>query len=148
MTQRLQHGLPLHTRKFVPAQLRKVGLTLNARMTQGAFVLVSGRIGAVYGHKNVLFTGGAWWIIWSLINGFCTGSIIPFAIARAMSGIGAAFVMPNAVAIIGITFPPGRMRNLSLGFFGFGAPVGGTLGCVIIALFTQWASWRWFFVFL
>jgi len=54
--------------------------------------LVSGRIGGVYGHKNVLFMGGAWWILWSLINGFCTGDIIAFAIARALSGIGAAFV--------------------------------------------------------
>lgn len=63
------------------------------RLTQGAFVLVSGRIGAVYGHKNVLFMGGAWWILWSLINGFCAGGIIAFAIARALSGIGAAFVV-------------------------------------------------------
>ncbi|KAE8446755.1 hypothetical protein EG329_011660 [Mollisiaceae sp. DMI_Dod_QoI] len=114
-------------------------------LTQGAFVLISGRIGAIYGHKNVLFLGGAWWILWSLVNGFCTTSIISFSVARAMSGIGAAFVMPNVVAIIGITFPPGKMRNLSLGFYGFGAPVGGTLGCLLIGIFIKWAEWKWFF---
>ncbi|KUJ14948.1 MFS general substrate transporter [Mollisia scopiformis] len=114
-------------------------------LTQGAFVLISGRIGAVYGHKNILFLGGVWWILWSMINGFCTTSIIPFSIARAMSGIGAAFVMPNIVAILGITFPPGRGRNLVLGFFGFGAPVGGTIGVLLIAVFIEWVQWRWFF---
>jgi MFS family permease len=117
----------------------------NARLTQGAFVLVSGRIGAVYGHKKIVLVGGAWWTFWSLINGFCTGSIITFAIARACSGIGAAFAMPNVVAIIGITFPPGKMRNMTLGLFNFAAPVGGTLGCLLIGIFIQWAEWRWFF---
>jgi len=57
--------------------------------------------------------------------------------------------MPNAIAIIGITFPPGKMRNLSFGFFGFLAPVGGTFGCAVIGLFIQFTdSWRWFFFFL
>jgi MFS family permease len=114
-------------------------------LTQGAFVLVTGRIGAVYGHKHVLFVGGIWWVTWMLINGFCTTSIITFAIARAFSGIDAAIVMPNIVGIIGITFPPGKMRNLTLGFFGFGAPVGGTIGCVLIGIFIQWTEWRFFF---
>ncbi|KAG0647147.1 putative MFS-type transporter [Hyphodiscus hymeniophilus] len=114
-------------------------------LTQGAFVLATGRIGAVYGHKNILLLGGAWWVSWTLITGFCTKSIIAFAIARAFSGVGAAMAMPNIVAIIGITFPPGKMRNLTLGFFGFGAPVGGTIGCVLIGIFIQWTEWRYFF---
>jgi MFS family permease len=117
----------------------------NPSLTHGAFVLVSGRIGAVYGHKNMLFLGAAWWILWTLINGFCTQSIISFAIARAFSGVGAAVVMPNVVAEIGITFPPGKLRNLTFGFFGFAAPVGGTFGCVLIGIFIQWTEWRYFF---
>jgi MFS family permease len=79
------------------------------------------------------------------MNGFCTESLTAFSIVRAMSGIGAALVMPNGVAIIGITFPPGKMRNLSLGFFGFGAPVGGVIGVVIIGLMIEFAHWKWFF---
>lgn len=39
-------------------------------LTQGTFVLVSGRLGAVYGHKNVLLWGGAWFVVWSVVNGF------------------------------------------------------------------------------
>lgn len=80
-----------------------------------------------------------------MINGFCTQSVVVFCVARAASGIGAAFVMPNVVAVIGISFPPGKMRNLCLGFFGFGAPVGGTLGVVLIGVCVEWVEWRWFF---
>jgi hypothetical protein len=32
--------------------------------------------------------------------------------------------MPNAVAMISSTNPPGRVRNFSLGLFGASAPVG------------------------
>jgi len=65
-----------------------------------------------------------------------------------MSGIGAALMMPNIVAIIGITFPPGRMRNLTFGCLGFGAPVGGVMGCILIGIFIQLATWRGFFFLL
>jgi MFS family permease len=117
---------------------------LVSSLTQGTFVLVGGRLGAVYGHKNVLFAGGAWFVAWSVINGFC-GNFISFNVARALSGIGGALIMPNAVAIIGITFPPGKMRNISLGFFGASAPIGGYLGSIFAGILTQYASWKWIF---
>ncbi|RFU26450.1 hypothetical protein B7463_g9879, partial [Scytalidium lignicola] len=100
-------------------------------LTQGTFVLISGRLGAVYGHKNILFIGGAWFVIWSLVNGFVT-SFVPFIIARALTGVGGALLMPNVVAMIGITCPPGRLRNISLGFFSASAPTGSYLGSLII----------------
>ncbi|KAG9237889.1 major facilitator superfamily domain-containing protein [Amylocarpus encephaloides] len=114
-------------------------------LTQGAFVLVTGRIGSVYGHKNVLLLGGVWWTLCSLVNGFCTQSLATFAVARAFSGIGAAMVMPNVIATIGITFPPGPWRNYSFGFLGFGAPVAGTAGTAVIAAFMEFVHWKWFF---
>jgi MFS family permease len=125
-------------------------LTNKHRLTQGAFVLVSGRVGSVFGTKNVIMAGGVWWILWSFINGFCIQSLVPFAIVRALSGVGAALVMPNVVAGIGTTWKPGdRGRNLSFGLLGFGAPVGGTTGFAILAVLDQFAGhWRWFFFIL
>lgn len=118
--------------------------SFNLSLTQGTFVLVSGRLGAVYGHKNVRLAGGAWFIVWSVVNGFCN-NFIAFNAARAFSGIGGALIMPNAVAMIGITFPPGKMRNLSLGFFGASAPIAGSLGSVFAGLLIQFAHWKWIF---
>ena len=96
-------------------------------LTAGAFVLMSGRLGSIYGHARVLLLGAAWWIVWTLINAFCD-NFIAFNFARAISGMGGAMVVPNAVAIVGTTFPLGRMRNRCLGSFGAGAPVGGWAG--------------------
>ncbi|CAD6588673.1 MAG: hypothetical protein ASARMPREDX12_003407 [Alectoria sarmentosa] len=116
-------------------------------LTSGAFVLMTGRLGSIYGHKNVLLSGAAWWIVWSFINAFCD-NFIAFNVARALSGIGAAMIVPNAIAIIGTTLPPGKMRNLSLGFFGAGAPVGGWLGALFAGLLAELTPWKWLFVFM
>ena len=117
------------------------------RLTSGAFVLMTGRLGSIYGHKNVLLGGAAWWILCSFINAFCT-NFIAFNIVRTLSGIGAAMIVPNAIAVIGTTLPPGKMRNLSLGFFGAGAPVGGWLGTLFAGLLAQLTPWKWLFIFM
>ena len=105
---------------------------------------MSGRLGAVYGHKPTLLLGAVWWVLWTMINGFCN-NFIAFNVARGMSGIGGALVVPNAVAIIGITFPPGRMRNRIIGFFGAAAPVGGWLGSMLSGVLTEQTPWKWLF---
>jgi MFS family permease len=80
------------------------------RMTQGAFVLIGGRFGDVFGHKNILLSGGIWWIIWSLVSGFAK-SIVTLSLFRGLTGIGAAFIVPNAVALLMHTFPPGEVKK-------------------------------------
>ena len=107
---------------------------------------MSGRLGAVYGHKNVLLIGSAWFVIWSLINGFCN-SFFLFNIARGFTGIGGAFILPNGVAMLAITTPPGKLRNLSLGFFAASAPLGGWLGALLAGVM-QSVPWKWMFIFL
>ncbi|KAF9241890.1 hypothetical protein DTO006G1_1581 [Penicillium roqueforti] len=113
-------------------------------LTQGTFVLVSGRLGSVYGHRNVLVAGSIWLVLWSLVNGFCT-TFVSFNVVRALSGIGGALIMPNAVALISSTIPPGRSRNITLGFFGASAPIGSYLGAIWAGIFVQWTSWKWIF---
>ncbi|KAI2627897.1 MFS general substrate transporter [Hypomontagnella submonticulosa] len=116
-------------------------------LTQGTFVLVSGRFGAVYGHKNMLLLGGLFLIVFTFACGFCD-NFIAFNVMRAMSGIGGAFIMPNAVAMIGITNPPGFARNLSLAFFGASAPIGGYIGALITGGFVESTPLVWMFVFI
>ncbi|KAI1372347.1 MFS general substrate transporter [Hypoxylon crocopeplum] len=116
-------------------------------LTQGTFVLVSGRFGAVYGHKNMLLLGSLFLIVFTLVCGFCN-NFVAFNVIRALSGIGGAFIMPNAVAMIGITNPPGFARNLSLAFFGASAPIGGYIGALITGGFMQNTPLVWMFVFI
>ncbi|KIW15111.1 hypothetical protein PV08_07898 [Exophiala spinifera] len=56
-------------------------------LTQGTFVLLGGTVGAVYGHKNMVVGGGAWWVIFNLISGFVRDFKAHCAM-RALAGIG------------------------------------------------------------
>ncbi|KAF6800969.1 efflux pump antibiotic resistance protein [Colletotrichum sojae] len=116
-------------------------------LTQGTFVLMGGRVGAVYGHKNTAAVGGVIWVVFHLITGFMR-NIISFSIMRAMSGIGAALIFPNVVALLTITYPPGKARNISVGLFGSMAPIGAAGGSVFPGLFGQLLPWWWLFFFL
>jgi len=40
------------------------------RLTQGAFVIMGGTVGAVYGHKNTVVLAGMWWVIFHVVSGF------------------------------------------------------------------------------
>ncbi|KAK4861864.1 hypothetical protein LT330_003899 [Penicillium expansum] len=116
-------------------------------LTQGTFVLVSGRLGDVYGHRELVLAGGAWLTICTLASAFCS-NFFAFVTMRALAGLGGALIMPNAVAMISSTNPPGRVRNLSLGFFGASAPIGGYLGALFLGAFLQRTEWKWFFIFI
>jgi hypothetical protein len=90
-------------------------------LTLGTFVLPAGRLGAVFGSKTILLIGGTAFILFSFINGFCMGSLVGFVVVRALSGVGAALVLPNVVGVIGELFGPGkRGRGVSFGMLGFG----------------------------
>ncbi|KAJ6037310.1 major facilitator superfamily domain-containing protein [Penicillium herquei] len=116
-------------------------------LTQGAFVMISGRVGDVYGHKQLLLIGGAWLSLCTLIGAFCN-NFFAFITMRALAGVGGAIIMPNAVAMISATNPPGRMRNLSLGLFGASAPMGGYCGALFLGAFLVHTSYKWFFLFI
>ena len=120
-------------------------ITSYISLTQGTFVLMSGRLGAIFGHKNMLLIGGAWFSVLTIINGFIP-DFLGFCAIRALSGIGGALILPNGVAMVGITNPPGRIRNLSMGFFGASAPIGGYIGGIIVGLFIEYSDIKWCFV--
>lgn len=91
-------------------------------MTQGAFVLIGGRLGDVYGYRYALLGGAAFWTLWILVAAFAH-NIVTIAMFRGLAGAGGGFIVPNAVAILSHTFPPGRLRNLSMALFGAMAPM-------------------------
>ncbi|OGM49823.1 efflux pump antibiotic resistance protein [Aspergillus bombycis] len=116
-------------------------------LTQGTFVLMSGRLGDVFGHRKLLLIGGAWLSLCVLVGAFLK-NFFAFVTMRALAGVGGALIMPNAVAMISATNPPGRVRNLSLGFFAASAPLGAYCGAILLGAFLENTDWKWFFVFI
>lgn len=75
-------------------------------------------------------------------------SLISLSVMRALAGVGGAFILPNAIALLTTTFPPGKMRNISIGMFGAMAPIGAAGGSIFPGFFVQLLPFKWLFFFL
>ena len=115
-------------------------------LTVGTFILVSGRFGDLFGHKRLFIIGWLWFALWSLLAGFAVYSNQRFfACCRAFQGIGPSIILPNGIAILGRTYPPGKRKNLAMSLFGATAPNGFLVGAVFTGIFTEFAWWPWSF---
>ncbi|KAJ5109210.1 hypothetical protein N7456_005885 [Penicillium angulare] len=113
-------------------------------LTVGTFILVSGRLGDVYGHRLIFIIGFLWFALWSLLAGFSVWSNPRFFdCCRAFQGIGPALLLPNAVAILGRTYPPGQRKGMVFCMFGAVAPGGFILGATFSSLISQVLWWPW-----
>ncbi|KAJ5956783.1 Major facilitator superfamily domain general substrate transporter [Penicillium viridicatum] len=113
-------------------------------LTVGTFILIAGRLGDLYGHRLMFIGGFAWFGLWSLLGGFSVWSNqIFFDICRAFQGIGPAFLLPNALAILGRTYPPGPRKDMVFSIFGATAPGGFTVGGAFSGLLAERAWWPW-----
>ncbi|MCJ1370004.1 hypothetical protein MMC20_001216 [Loxospora ochrophaea] len=114
-------------------------------LTVGTFILVAGRLGDIFGHKILFITGYCWFALWSLIAGFSAFSHnqIFFDICRGLQGIGPAMLLPNALAILGRTYPPGRRKEMMFALFGATAPSGFLVGAIFSSIFAEFVWWPW-----
>lgn len=106
----------------------------------------AGRLGDMYGHKNLYMVGFAWYAIWSVVAGVAiySGDIL-FSTARAFQGIGCALLVPNALAIVGRLYSDSPKKNMIFALFGAAAPTGWVVGAVFSSILAQLAWWPWAF---
>lgn len=114
-------------------------------LTVGTFILPAGRWGDLYGHKKLFVIGYFWYGIWSAVAGFSafSHSLVFFAFCRAMQGIGPALLLPNGIAVLSRTYPPGPRKNMVLSIFGATAPGGYLVGAVFSGIFAEHVWWPW-----
>jgi hypothetical protein len=97
-------------------------------LTVGSFILISGRFGDMFGYKRMLIIGYSWFALWTLVSGLSVyvsgknGGSVLFIWARVLSGIGPAINMPNAVALLGVSYASGPRKNMVFSLFGACAP--------------------------
>ncbi len=99
---------------FAPADLQWI--VTGYALTFGSLLLLGGRVGDRFGHRRVLLTGLAMFGVASLTAGLAP---VPLAliVSRFFQGASAAFVAPQALAIITDLFDEGPARTRALGFF-------------------------------
>lgn len=107
-------------------------------LTVGTFILPAGRMGDMFGHKKLYLVGWVWFSVWSVVVGCSVwGGSVMFSVSRGFQGIGPAILVPNAMALVGRTYPLGLKRNLVFSAFGAGGPTGFVVGATFAALFSQ-----------
>jgi MFS family permease len=62
--------------------------------------------------------------------------------ARVLQGVGAAALMPAALALVTSTFPDGPKRDRALGIYSGVAALGAATGVVLGGVLTQLLGWR------
>lgn len=79
-------------------------------LAYGGLLLLGGRIGDVFGRKKVFLLGVGLFTLASLACGVTTSAELLLA-ARVVQGLGAAIASPTAMALLVVTFAPGKARN-------------------------------------
>src|SRR3954451_102688 len=110
-------------------------------LTFGGLLLLGGRMSDLLGRRRMFSVGLALFAAASLAGGLA-GSAGLLIAARAVQGVGAALLSPAALALVTVTFPAGRARNVALGVWGALAGLGGTLGVVAGGVLVDSAGWE------
>ncbi|KAF9537876.1 hypothetical protein EC957_007541 [Mortierella hygrophila] len=115
-------------------------------LAYGAFLLIGGRFGDLFGHRRIYILGVTWFSIWSVVNGFAKDPIV-MSVGRALQGMGAGFTVPSALAILTTTYPVGPERTFALSVFGGTGAVGSVIGVLLGGILGSTIGWRWIFYF-
>lgn len=115
-------------------------------LTVGTFILFFGRCGDLFGYRSMFIIGFFWFALWSVVAGLSAYSnYMLFIFARTLQGLGPAMLFPNALALLGSTYPPGNKKRMVFALFGGCAPSGAVVGGVFGALLAEKAWWPWTF---
>ncbi|KAI1632838.1 MFS general substrate transporter [Biscogniauxia mediterranea] len=119
-------------------------------LTVGTFILLAGRLGDVYGYKRIFVLGNLWFAAFTLLAGLSTYArrerrYAVFLVSRIMQGIGPALLIPNAVALLGVTYVPGPRKAMLFALFGAVAPASAVISPAVTSLFAMvwWPSAFW-----
>jgi EmrB/QacA subfamily drug resistance transporter len=110
----------------------------------GGFLLFGGRAADVIGRRRMFIFALLLYALSSLAGGLATSPAIIVA-ARAVQGIGAAFLFPATLSLINRLFAEGPERNRALAIWGGAGASGLSIGALAGGFLT--AAWDWPAVF-
>jgi len=112
-------------------------------LTLAALILVGGSMGDLFGRRRMFLTGVA---VFAAASAFCglASSIQQLIVARAVQGIGAAFLVPGSLALISASFDESQ-RGRAIGTWSGSTAITTAIGPVLGGWLIQHLSWRWAF---
>lgn len=110
-------------------------------LAYAALILTGGTLGDLYGRRRIFLIGVAIFAAGSLVCAAAPDAAV-LVLGRGVAGIGAALLLPVALAILNVTYPDPRMRAQAIaiwgGMNGLAMAIGPTLGGVLVDAF----GWR------
>lgn len=104
-------------------------------------LLLGGRASDLLGRRRILIVGLSLYLVASLAGGLAA-SPIQQLIARAVQGLGGAFVFPSTLALINVRFAEGVERNRALGVWAGAGAAGLVIGVLAGGVLTSMFGWR------
>lgn len=140
----------------VNVALPTISRDLEASTTQlqwivSAYILVfaslqitAGGLGDRLGRKRWFILGIAFFTGASIFAAL-SQNVEMLILARALQGVGAAFILPLSLSLVSSAFPP-EERGKALGIWSAVSVSGLALGPVVGGLLVQYVSWHWIFL--
>jgi EmrB/QacA subfamily drug resistance transporter len=114
-------------------------------LTFGGFLLLGGRLGDLFGGRRLFLSGIALFTLASLACGLATTQWFLVS-ARAVQGLGGAVASAVSLSLMMNLFTEPGERAKAMGFFGFVAAGGGSLGVLLGGVLTSSLDWHWIFL--
>jgi EmrB/QacA subfamily drug resistance transporter len=109
----------------------------------GALILVGGSLGDLFGRRRMFLVGVTVFAVASAGCGLAP-NIHQLVLARALQGLGAAFLVPGSLSIISSSFGE-KERGRAIGTWSGFTAITTALGPVLGGWLIEHASWRWAF---
>jgi len=119
-------------------------ITISYLLTLTVFLVPAGRIADVLGRRRLCAWGLVVFTIGSVVS-MVAGSPTELAVARGVTGVGAAILMATTLSLVGAAFPWKAGRGRAIGLWSAVGAVGSAIGPLLAGVLTSAASWRWFF---
>lgn len=111
----------------------------------GGFLLLGGKLSDLFGARKIFMWGFAILTLASLFAGVAW-SDSALNTARALQGLGSAFIAPAALTMVMTMFTNPQELGKAFGFWGAAAAAGGSAGVFFGGVITEWLSWEWIFL--
>ncbi|MEH1014425.1 MFS transporter [Micromonospora sp. CPCC 206060] len=106
----------------------------------GGFLVLGGRASDTRGRRRVYLTGLVLFTVGSLVAALATGPLVLIA-ARGVQGLGAAALVPTALAMMQTVFGGTPEYNRAFGIWGAMRSAGASSGVALGGILTQLAGW-------
>jgi EmrB/QacA subfamily drug resistance transporter len=107
--------------------------------------MLGGRLGDLFGHRRLFLVGLTIFTLASLVCGLSNSQWMLIA-ARAIQGIGGAIVSAVSLSLMVTLFTDPRERAKAMGYFGFVAAGGGSVGVLLGGVLVNMLDWHWIFL--